>query len=263
MIENCIDPSIVFFNTYINSFDNLNEEQIKNFAIKKEHSLRVAEIAECISFKLELEESDISIAKLAALFHDIGRFSQLSKYNTLDDSKSINHAEYSVEILKQEDILQKLECNSEEIIFSAILAHNKFEIPAKLNGKELLHAKILRDADKLDILKVLTDYYSQRNIQANHTLTWELPKGNGVSENVESSVLAGKVVQKKDVVSEIDMKIMQLSWIYDLNFKCTIEYALQQRFFAKIYDSLPKNDKIINIYRKIKLFGENKIMELS
>lgn len=259
-MEGCILHPINLLTIYIDSFHNLNKEQVKNFAIKKEHSLRVAEIAKWISLKLGLDESNVSIAKLTALFHDIGRFSQLIKYNTFDDSKSVDHAESSVEILKREGFLQKLGCDSKEVVFSAILAHNKLEIPEKLNEKELLHAKILRDADKLDIFKVVTDYYSQQNVQPNHTLTWELPKGNSISENVERNILAEKVVQNKDVVSEIDVKIMQLSWIYDLNFKCTIEYALQQRFFEKIYDSLPKNDKVINIYRKIKLFGENKII---
>ena len=261
MIESCIDSPITLFTVYVDSLHNLNEKQIKNFKIKKEHSLRVAEIAEWISLKLELDKSDASIAKLAALFHDIGRFLQLSEYNTFDDSKSVDHAEFSVEILKRESFLQKLGCNSENLVFSAISAHNKFKIPEKLNGKELLHAKILRDADKLDILKILSDYYSQRNVQPNHTLTWELPEGNSVSNNVERDVLDGKVVLKKEVVSEIDLKIMQLSWIYDLNFKCTIEYAIRQRFFEKIYNSLPKHDKIIDIYRKIKVFGENKVMD--
>lgn len=260
-MENFIDTSVTLFTAYVDSFQNLNEKHIANFAIKKDHSLRVAKIAEWISLKLKLDEPDTSIAKLAALFHDIGRFLQLSEYNTFDDSKSVDHAEYSVEILKQEGFLQKLGCDSEDLVFSAVSAHNKFKIPEKLNEKELLHAKILRDADKLDIFRVLTDYYSQCNVQPNHTLTWELPKGNNISENVERDVLAGKVVHKKDVVSEIDVKIMQLSWIYDLNFKCTVEYALRQRFFEKIYNSLPKNDKIIDIYRKIKVFSENKIAE--
>lgn len=256
-----IDPSFAFIAAYVDSFSNLTESQVRNFAIKKDHLLRVAEIAEFISFELELNKSDASIAKLAALFHDIGRFLQLGEYNTFDDSKSGDHAGFSVEIIKKEGFLQKLgcDCDSEEVILSAIFAHNKFKIPENLNKKELLHAKILRDADKLDILEVLTCYYSQCNIKPNHALSWELPKADRVSENVESAVLSGKVVQKKYVFSDIDVKIMQLSWIYDLNFKCSIEYAFRKRFFEKIYDSLPKNDNIVDIYRKIKEFGENKI----
>jgi len=261
MKEDWINTSTALLNNYIESFGNLTEEQENNFTIKKEHSLRVAEVAQLISAKLKLNEIDTAIAFLSALFHDIGRFSQLVEYNTFDDLKSVDHAELSVEILKKEGFLQQLGCSETEIIYAAILEHNKFEVSKKLNEQELLHARILRDADKLDILKVLTDYYTQRNIQPNHTLTWGLPKGNSVSENVSRDVLTGKLVQKKDVASEVDVKIMQLSWIYDLNFKSSVEFAFQKRFFEKIYSSLPKNDKIIDIYRKIKVFGENKMLE--
>jgi putative nucleotidyltransferase with HDIG domain len=256
-MEHYTDPSIALLTAYIDSFHNLNESQIGNFAIKKEHSLRVAKTAEFISHKLELNKSDSSIAKQAALFHDIGRFWQLSKYNTFDDSKSGDHAGFSVEILKREGFLKTLGCNSEKVVHSAIFAHNKFKIPENLNEKELLHAKILRDADKLDILDVLTRYYSQSNTKPNHSLTWELSEGYNLSENVEKDILNGKMVQKKDVFSEIDVKIMQLSWIYDLNFKCSIEYALRRKIFQKIYNSLPQSDTITDIYRKIKEFGEN------
>jgi hypothetical protein len=39
----------------------------------------------------------------------------------------------------------------QEVIFTAVSFHNKLEIPKKLNGRELLHTRLLRDADKLDI----------------------------------------------------------------------------------------------------------------
>ncbi len=256
-MENHTDNSIALLTAYIDAFHDLNESQIRNFAIKKAHSLRVAERAEFISLKLKLNEDDASIAKLAALFHDIGRFWQLYKYNTFDDSKSGDHAKFSVEIIKREGFLKTLGCPSEDVVLSAIIAHNKFEIPESLTERELLHAKILRDADKLDILEVLARYYSQSDTKPNHSLSWKLPEGYEVSDNVARNVLAGKVVNKQDVRSETDVRVMQLSWIYDLNFECSIEYA--QNFFETIYNSLPKTDTVIAIYRNIKEFGENRI----
>ena len=40
------------------------------------------------------------------------------------------------------------------IIYKAINNHNKFEIERGLSERELLHCKIIRDADKLDIFRV-------------------------------------------------------------------------------------------------------------
>jgi len=260
-MEEWVKLSTNFFNNHVNSFSNLSEEQVMNFAIKREHSFRVAEISGVLATALQLGNQDKKIAWLSGLFHDIGRFTQLVDHNTFNDSKSLNHAELSTEVLRKEEIFQKIDCDEDELIYTAIVLHNKFELPKKLSERQLLHARLLRDADKMDILKVLTDYYSDRNGTPNHTLTWELPKGIEVSPAVKKEVLAGKLVMKQDVVSEIDVKIMQLSWVYDINFKPTFEYLLRNRFLEKIYNTLPKKDIIIDIYRKVKVFAENKLLD--
>ena len=256
-----VNLSIRLFYSYVESFKDLSEEQKKNFVIKQKHSLRVAENTSWLSEKMELPENERKLAFIAAVFHDIGRFLQLVKYNTFNDSNSVANAELGEEVLKHENILELLGCEKETIVYSAILAHNKFEIPKRLGERKLLHAKILRDADKLDILKVLIDYYSNRNAEPNHTLTWEWPKSVWVSDTVAKEILAGKLVSKKHVASELDVKIMQMSWIFDLNFKASVGYVLEKRFLEKIYESTPKSDRIIDIYRKVKVFAENIMMK--
>jgi hypothetical protein len=195
------------------------------------------------------------------VFHDIGRFRQIAEYSTLNDSVSMDHAELAVAIMKEKQFLANTDEEDKELIYSVILAHNKLEVPRNLNNRELMHARLLRDADKLDILKVLTDYYQNKNQPANNMLTWDLPKSSKVSAGVVKEVLAGKLVTKKEVLSETDVKIMQLSWIYDFNYKPAVEMVLRNRYHEKIYNSLPKNDQIFEIYRKIKVFAENKMME--
>ncbi len=166
----------------MDSFRELSEQQKNNFSIKKEHSLRVSQLTLFLAKKLDLPENESKIAFVSGIFHDIGRFGQLIEYNTFDDSKSVDHAEFGVEIIKKEDFLKEIEIGDDDLIYTAIRWHNKLEIPKKLTERELLHAKLLRDADKLDILRVLSEYYSQRNSKPNHTLTWELPKGAKVSD---------------------------------------------------------------------------------
>lgn len=251
--------SIEWFNNYCNSFKDLTENQILNFRIKKEHSVRVAEIAFLLSDKLEWNEDDRQIAFIIGLLHDIGRFSQLIEFDTFHDEKSIDHAESGVKFLRSTNLFEILGISNKELVFAAIQNHNKFKIQDGLTGQELLHSKLLRDADKIDILRVLTEYYTQRKGSANHTLTWELQKGTTVSPAVAKEILAGKMVSKKNVLSEMDVKIMQLSWVYDFNFRPAFEYLVKNRYLENVYNSLPKNDLVIEIYRKIKVFTENKI----
>lgn len=255
-----ISISTAWFNNYCNSFKELTESQRLNFGIKKEHSLRVADIALFISDKLEWTDEERQIAFLVGLLHDIGRFRQIVEFDTFHDDKSVDHAENAVKILKEENLFEALNVGNKELVFAAILNHNKFKIQEGLTGQELLHAKLIRDADKMDIFRVLTEYYIKRTGTVNHTLTLELPKGTTVSPAVAKEVLAGKMVSKKNLASEMDVKIMQLSWVYDLNFRPTFEYLVKNRYLENVYNSLPKNDLVIEIYRKIKVFTENKIM---
>lgn len=259
-MKELIGVSTEWFKKYCDSFKNLTENQQLSFVIKKEHSLRVAEIALELAIKLEWTAEEQKAAFLIGLLHDVGRFKQLADFNSFNDDKSIDHAENAVEILNSENLFEILGIENKGLIFAAIQTHNKFKIQDGLTGQELLHAKLIRDADKLDIYKVLIDYYSKKNGTVNHTLTWELQKGIAVSPAVAKEILSGKMVSKKNIVSEIDVKIMQLSWVYDLNFRPSFESLMKNRYLESIYYSLPKNDLVIEIYRKIKVFAENKIM---
>jgi hypothetical protein len=183
----------------------------------------------------------------------------LIEFDTFHDEKSIDHADRGVKFLRITNLFEILNISNKELVFAAIQNHNKFKIQDGLTGQELLHSKLIRDADKIDILRVLSEYYTQRKGLANHTLTWELQKGTTVSPSVAKEVLAGKIVSKKNVLSEMDVKIMQLSWVYDINFRPAFEYLVKNRYLENVYNSLPKNDLVIEIYRKIKVFTENKI----
>ena len=250
-----------FFESYVDSFTGLTSGQQENFKIKKEHSFRVAENANQLGKMMNLNTDDWKVAYFSGLYHDIGRFDQLVNYNSFNDTVSLDHAEYSVKVLKEKDVLNDLGSELQELVYFAIHYHNKLQLPKKGNDREMMHARLLRDADKLDILKVITDYYSDKNKKPNHTLTWDLPAGGTVSQPVAKEILAGKLVSKEKVKNETDVKIMQLSWVYDLNFKPTFEFIFQSRFFEKIYNSLSKTDLVIEIYRKVKVYAENKLLE--
>jgi len=259
-MEKGIDLAQTNFQKYFDSFSGLSDEQNNNFLIKYEHSLRVAKLCTDIAQSLRLSEEEQEMAYLAGVFHDIGRFRQLIEFNTFNDSQSVDHADYSIQVINENDLLSGCPEGEKNKILLAIQYHNKRELPKEAVDKELLYARILRDADKLDILHVITDYYTNPKAIPNHTLTWEMPKGGVVSSEVAAQVLAGKLVSKTDVASQIDIKIMQLSWVYDINFKPSFEIMMKRRYMEKIYSTLSKSDTVIEIYRKVKVFAENKIL---
>lgn len=258
-MENWVNELNTWYSNYCDSFKGLTTDQKRNFEIKRDHSFRVAEFCFQLADNMEFNSEELKLAYIIGLFHDIGRFKQLVEFNTFNDAKSVDHAEYSVNVLKEEAVFEQFNIVQEELVINAILFHNKLSLPKKLSEQETRFAQLLRDADKMDIFKVLTDYYSNKNATPNHTLTWELPKGNFISVGVSKEILAGKLVSKENVLSDIDVKIMQMSWVFDINYRPTFEYLLRKRFLENIYSTLPKNDTVIEIFTKVKVYAENKL----
>ena len=150
-----VNVSISKFESYIESFNELTENQKINFEIKKEHSLRVADLALFLAEKLVFTEEQKQAAFLSGLLHDIGRFQQLIEYDTFNDEKSADHADLAVKIIEEGTFLEDIGPDFKNLILVAIQNHNKFKIQDGLSVQEMELAKLLRDADKIDILKEL------------------------------------------------------------------------------------------------------------
>lgn len=93
-----IQKAKFIFSSYVNQFD-LTDERIK---LKVLHSYKVSTIAKEIALDIGLSEKDVCLAEIIGLFHDIGRFEQVKRYQTFLDSKSVDHAELGVSILQEE-----------------------------------------------------------------------------------------------------------------------------------------------------------------
>ena len=131
------------FKEYVSNY-NLQDGKI---ALKVAHILRVSELSKKIATSLNLSEEDIKLAELIGLLHDIGRFEQVRKYNTFIDKISINHGEYGVKILFEDNLIEKFNIDEKyyKIIKTAILNHNRSKIEDNLTEQELLHSKIIRE----------------------------------------------------------------------------------------------------------------------
>lgn len=143
------------FDLFINNNFDLNNEKIKHKVI---HTYHVIKMAEYISDNLGLSEVDKNLAKLIALLHDIGRFDQAKEFGSFrEDMKNIDHASLGIKILFENDMIREfIEDNQyDSIIKTAIANHSKYSLDEKnLSEKELLHSRLIRDADKLDSFRV-------------------------------------------------------------------------------------------------------------
>ena len=248
----------LFFDSYMESFLQIDEDVTTHVNLKYDHTLTVKKFSEEIGQSSHLTESEMLLASTIALFHDLGRFKQFADYRTFDDSKSINHAQLAVDILTEKQVLNCLPESEQNIVLAAILSHNRFEIEDK-DETVIMFSKIIRDADKLDALRIMIDHYKKINTAPN-VLAHHLPVSNEVSPKVVKALKNHKSVLKADVVTTTDFKLLQMGWVFDLNSKRSFQLLSEMQLIQKLYETLPKNDQIIELYRVVKIYLENQLL---
>ena len=230
---------------YIEKYDFSNP-RIK---LKAAHIYRVADVSKQIATELKLTKEQIDLAELIGLLHDIGRFEQLRIYDTFSDRESINHAEMGVKVLKENNFIKEF-CNDEkyyDIIFTSILNHNKYKIDETLKGETLLQSKIIRDADKIDILNLLVFESFETLFKKKEIIN------EPITEKVLSTMLEGKQIERKYQKTSMDDWASNLGYIYDINFKPSFKILKEKGYADKIIDRTPTPEmeeirKYINIY---------------
>ena len=138
-----------------------------NVSLKIAHTYRVAELAERIGRSVG---ADADFSWFLGLLHDIGRFEQLKRYGTFIDWDSIDHAELGADILFLEHLIDRFPTDDigidqwESVAEKVIRLHDKLSLPEDLDPTTRLYAQVLRDADKSDIFRVLSEPpYDERN----------------------------------------------------------------------------------------------------
>jgi HD superfamily phosphodiesterase len=242
---------------YILSFQSDEEAVILNYKLKKEHINRVVVNAEILAKHLNCEESYILIAKLVALLHDIGRFEQFRDYQTFNDYISKDHSEIGLKVIEENNLIANLQPEVQEVIKKAVSFHNKIAVPKDENKEVTFFSNIIRDADKLDILEMAISEYSSKNNSKNSAFSLELKDSIEISKPIEKSVLEGKLPDRKEMKTITDFKLVQMAFVYDLNFKESFSIVGKRQYLKHLFDTMPKNDRVFEMYRRAKIHVEN------
>ena len=229
-----IQKALNEYNNYAKKYDIKNEK----IALKVAHMLRVKEASKAIAKSLNLSDEDIELAELIGLLHDIGRFEQIKRYNTFVDKKRINHGELGVKILFEEGLIRNFITDNsyDEIIKKAIFNHNRSEIEDGLNERELLHTKIVRDADTIDILYLAVIekpevVYESDNIEK-ETFTNEL-----FNEFINNEIL-----DYSKIKTHADIVITHFKYILNMNFKYSCQIINEKKYLEKLYNRIHFED---------------------
>lgn len=211
-----------------------------NLKLKEEHTGRVCAEMNDLTGALGLPEPDRLLAETIALFHDVGRYEQFAKYRTFADVQSVPHGPLGVEILQRHNVLHALIPDERFIVNRAIQLHGVKQLPDDLEDPVVPFARLIRDADKLDIFYLMTevDKWPLQDPKAPVLINW-FPRSDEYSRDIIEAILQQRHIDYTLMKTSHDMKLLELAWVFDLNFRPTFERVRDRRYLEKIIAALP------------------------
>jgi len=234
-----------WFDRYVEPFLVTDEEGAKNIQLKIKHTRKVCEAMAHLSSGENLSENESHIASAVALLHDVGRFPQYRRWRTFRDSESDNHARLAIDVIRDEQVLAGLDAQEQLLIEEAVRFHNLLEPPANFKSPTRRFINLIRDADKLDIWRIFVELLAQPPEERASAATLGLPDlPEKVSDACVAALNSGTVVRLNTTNFFNDFKLLQISWVYDLNSVTARRLLLESGYIPKLADTLPERPDV-------------------
>jgi len=213
---------------------------VDGIILKEKHTWKVVKNCENLAKHLNLNEHDSLLAKMIGLFHDVGRFYQFTVYRTFNDALSENHA------IKDLPFMAKLDEEDLATLKFAIGNHNAKEIAPTENQRHLAFAKLIRDADKIDIYRVLKPFLGPTD-------------GRGCSPDFVDLFVAGKQCDYTKMRTQDDRKLVRLMWVYDVYFAWSLQQIVEQNYIEDIINNLVQDEKMMQGITRLRNYIQEKL----
>ena len=224
------------FIKYASQYD-LEDPKIR---LKVDHTLRVASLCERIARSLQIPEEDVRIAFMTGILHDIGRFEQVRIYHTFRDGLSVNHAQLSADLLFREDLIREYPVNEKDypLVENAIRLHNAYRLPDTLSQRERMFCQILRDADKIDILRV----NRETPMEEIYDLPTEAFLTSEISDKVFEDLMACRDVNRQNSRTGIDFLMGHIAFAFGLVYPESFRIVKEQGYLDQMLSFESRNE---------------------
>lgn len=234
------------FKKYTDAYD-ASDEKVK---LKIEHTYRVADLCERIAHAEGLDKTDVELSWLLGMLHDVGRFEQLRRYGTFNDAVSIDHAKLGADILFLDGKIRDYVTDMKEdaLIETAIRVHNAYRVPENISSRTKKLAHILRDADKVDILKVNVEV----PLEEIYNVTTEELRNAAVSEAVMESFYGHTAILKGLRQTVADNVVGHISLVFELVSEESVRIVKEQGYLDKLLHFESQNPLTREQFAKIR-----------
>ena len=229
------------YDAYVDTYREADGSLPVMMQLKRTHTAFVVKNAELIADGEGFTPEEREVALAAALLHDTGRYEQLRRFNTFRDSDSVDHAVFSHDIVKSLGWLDQVSGEVREVILKAVLYHNRRDLPPEIEqsnnptNRTLLGAAshTVRDADKLDIFRVLEDQVAHTDWKGDSRAFWNLAVSAPPNPVVVANIERGEPVDYQNIRSLSDFVLIQVGWmISGLHFATTRRLCRERNHLA-------------------------------
>lgn len=220
------------FERYLDGYDR-EDDKVR---LKIVHTYGVTECSRQIAERMGLAREDQELAELIGLLHDIGRFEQLKRFDSFEPD-TMDHAAFGVRILFDEGMIRHFVKDDawDEVISTAIAKHSDFRLEGITDERVLLHARIIRDADKLDNCRVKLE----------DTIETILGVSAGqVGETLISREVLEQFQRKDSILSsarktKMDYWLSYLAYFFDINYRVSMEIIRENNYVVRLIRRIP------------------------
>ena len=249
-----LDCLLKAYDAYVDTFRMADGRLPELMQLKRTHTAFVVRNAEAIADGEGFSSEERSASVAAALLHDTGRYEQLRRYNTFRDSDSVDHAVFSHDIVREKGWLGSESPAFASAVLAAVLYHNRRDLPDGMDALTEVASHTVRDADKLDIFRVLEDQVEHTDWRSDSRAFWNLSISAPPNPDVVSCIENGRPVDYQSIRSLADFVLIQVGWmVSELHFATTRRtcaerghLAYRRRFLHQLTDS-PAVDRLCDL----------------
>ncbi len=242
-----------WFQKYLDRFRNGDGVLHPMLELKRCHSIRVAENAAFIAASMEATESEKHLAEGTGLVHDVGRFTQFTEHGTFGDADTVDHGAEGRKVLEGEDLPFPDSPGDREQLLCAVEYHNKSrkDIPRDLGRGQDRLLKLIRDADKLDIMELVLGAVTSDGFQDLRTILPHIRLSREVSPEALQEAQNTQSVPYGNLSTLGDILVMIATWFYELNYPSTLRLAMERDLLWRIRKELPREEAIDDLFAGI------------
>lgn len=239
------------FAAYVQNYNSKDDKT----RLKIEHTNRVSRLCERIARDIGLSAEETDLAWLLGLLHDVGRFEQLRQFGTFDDSVSIDHAAYGADILFGEGRIRDYAAQDTQdaLLETAIRMHNAYRVTQGLDSRTEMFCHILRDADKIDILRVNVEF----PLEEIYNVPTDRLQQEDITPEVAKSFYEKHAILRSLKKTTPDLVIGHISLVFELVYPISAAIVKEQGYLEQMLAFTSRNPRTQRQFREMREFMHN------